>query len=347
VSARRRPLGPRAARVLRGLRRVAGPLAVVAAVAAFALARRVPAVDAWLVRQGLPGAAEFAPPPNPGGLRLVTWNLHNFPDPEQDLLRLRAQLDELDADVLALQEIRDVAALRELLPGWEVHASAAGGRGGQKLAIAFDPRAVELIGAPLEHERLSLDGRVRPGLRAYLRARGSGLDFHLIVVHLKAMPGGYGEREEQWRRLVEIVRRIPTREPGRADADVVIAGDFNTTGREGGTRDEELAALAAALAPVGLRRVTPEHGCTAYWDGPTRDAWKEPSDLDHVWVAGLHDAVPAAQLARAAGPCAAFRCDRFRSTPAYPQPDYERVSDHCPVVVDLGPGPGSGATPVP
>ena len=84
-----------------------------------------------------------------------------------------------------------------------------------------------------------------------------------------------------------------------------------------------------------MRRLTNATGCTAYYDGQRRDAWKEPSEIDLIWARGLAEALPANAQAASGTHCAAQRCEDARSTEAYPLYDYAFVSDHCPVVLDL------------
>jgi endonuclease/exonuclease/phosphatase family metal-dependent hydrolase len=256
-------------------------------------------------------------------LRIVTWNVRNFPD-ESEQAYLADRLAELVPDVVALQELRDPEAATALLPEHVLHVSSAGGRGGQHVALAFDARLLELAAGPVEHAELSMGGRVRPALSATLRHRESGMTFVVIVVHLKATPRGHALRREQWERLAEVV-------PGD-DVPTFVLGDFNTTGPPGAEPALELAALEARLATVGLRRLD-AGACTAYWEGTRHDAWKEPSMLDLIWVRAL----PRWEdlEARAWGPCARYACQPFRSAQAYPDPDLLRGSDHCPVSVDV------------
>lgn len=285
----------------------------------------------WLAGERLReriGVGSGAAPPTLKGdrTRIVTWNLHNFPGADQDLPRLRERLHDLDADLLAVQEIHDPAALAELLPGWQLHLSEHGGRGHQRLGIALDPAALELLAPIREHAELTLNGHVRPAVSAHLRVHG-GPDFHVVVVHLKAKGDGYPLRRRQWPLLADLARDLLHRDP-----DLVLLGDFNATGPVGGSADDELAALEATLAPLGLRRLHPSEPCSAYWDGARRDAWQEPSLLDLVWVAGLEHAVgPVHPLHH----CARHHCQAFRSTPAYPEPDFADLSDHCPVALDF------------
>jgi endonuclease/exonuclease/phosphatase family metal-dependent hydrolase len=280
---------------------------------------------------GLPGSG--AAPTKGAGLRVATWNLRNFPEPTQDLARLRERLKDLGADLLAVQEIHDPVALQALLPGWAVHLSEQGGRGHQRLGVAFDPAVLELVEPVREHLELAMGGRVRPGLSAYLRARDGGPDFHVLVIHLKAKPDGQPLRMKQWSLLAAIAGDLLRRDP-----DLIVLGDFNATGAVKGSADQELAALGAVLEPLGLRRLAPDSPCSAYWEGSRRDAWHEPSLLDLVWVAALEEGVGPASRVRPLHHCARHQCRPFRSTPAHPEPDYANLSDHCPVMLDLAPG---------
>jgi len=292
-----------------------------------------PAIRGWLGG----GGEVMAPTKGDDRLRVVTWNLRNFPGEKQDLERVRQRLRELDADVIAVQEIHNAEALIALMPGWELRLSEGGGRGHQRLGVLFDPGRVEIVGEPVEHRELALGGRVRPALSVYMRARGGGPDFHVVVVHLKARASGYEMRREQWPALAAVVEGLRRRDP-----DVIVVGDFNATGPEGQAAEVEIDALAAVLGPVGLRQVASEGGCSAYWDGPRRDAWQEPSLLDLMWVGGLDGAIDGESRAIALGHCARHHCAAFRSTEAYPDLDFTAVSDHCPVALDLRGGSGSG-----
>lgn len=297
---------------------------------------------AWLgadVRERI-GLEGDGPPRRGEAVRVVSWNLANFRGAasKHDLERMREVIETLDPDVIAVQEVKDPDALAELLPGWTLHLSSKGGRGHQLLGLALRPERVELLDSA-EHPALSVGGRVRPAYAAYLRARDGGPDFWLVVVHLKAMSDGLElRREQQWPALAELASSLIDATPGSKDRDLMILGDFNTTGPPGaGARGPALEQreLAEVLAAAQLRRLTNATGCTAYYDGQRRDAWKEPSEIDLVWVRDLAESLAAEAQVHSGTHCAAERCADFRSTDAYPLRDYESVSDHCPVVVDL------------
>jgi endonuclease/exonuclease/phosphatase family metal-dependent hydrolase len=120
--------------------------------------------------------------------------------------------------------------------------------------------------------------------------------------------------------------------------DLLLLGDFNTTGAREAAGAEELDALTQVLAQAGLRRVPADLECSAYWDGPRRDAWKIPTLLDHVWSRGLAES--GAERARVAvhGACRRHACADLRSTPSHPDRDYVLASDHCPLLLELEPG---------
>jgi endonuclease/exonuclease/phosphatase family metal-dependent hydrolase len=258
-------------------------------------------------------------------LRIVTWNVRNFPD-ESEASHLAERLERLDADVVAFQELRDPVAAAALVPRHALHVSRGGGRGGQHVALAFDDTVLERLAGPFEHTSLTMDGRVRPALSMRLRHRDAGITFDVMVVHLKATPRGHTLRRAQWAHLRAIA------ETKGDEIPLVVLGDFNVTGPPGGSSELELAALDRHLGRVGLRRL--EAGpCTAYWEGARHDAWKEPSLLDLVWVRSARGWKDL--RAHAWGPCARYACQPFRSTPAYPDSDLLRGSDHCPVSVDV------------
>jgi endonuclease/exonuclease/phosphatase family metal-dependent hydrolase len=257
----------------------------------------------------------------------VSFNLRNFPHETRDRDRLARVLDTLDADVFVFQEVHAPDELSALLPDHVVVASHGGGRHGQRLAIAYDPRTIVAAGPPREVDDLSLGGRVRPG---FVLPLGTALGpITAVAVHLKAGRPGWPRRHEQWTHLQRLLARTV------ADGEVVIvAGDFNVVGgRDPEDPDEALERerLVARLAVVGLRPALDVGQCTAYWEGVRRDDWWVPSQLDHAFVSAL---VPTS--AWVGGHCARHDCDPVHSSRPHPDRDLGLISDHCPVVIDLG-----------
>jgi endonuclease/exonuclease/phosphatase family metal-dependent hydrolase len=328
------------------------------AAVAVAVAVVAVAASALLLRQGLrcagfagPGvtAGELPPPVPAGHLRLATWNLRNFPldertgDPELGFVRqtnicdLSDALEGLDADVLGLAEIRDARRFPPILRraagerSYQAVLSRHGGRWGQRLAIAWDERVLEAVGRPVEVREVAVEEDLRPGLALRLRSRSvQDRELTVLQVHLKASPKGYAVRMEQHRAIVDWVRRWAREAGGQG---LVVMGDFNTTGHEGGSIEAELATLDRLYEPVGLRRLANATGCTEYWEGGGEpDGIQQPSQLDHVWVRGLGDELPEG---RSWLHCVRAACEPLVSRPGEEDGTFWDVSDHCPVTADL------------
>ncbi len=286
------------------------------------------AAHAWL--RG-PIAAALSPAALPSAssehLRIATWNLRRLgaADAHTDLERLHAELRRLDADLIALQEIVDAAPLARPFEGWSLRLSEAGGHGEQHLGFAWRPDRLRARGPLLVDAVSSMGGRYRPVVAQRFDSPAGPL--LAVTVHLKARPEGREIRRQQVARLrTWIQSRL------RADETLILLGDFNLTGgaeaRDAGAERREMIAQLAAL---NVKPVPNPLGCSAYWDGPQRDAWREPSELDLMWV-------PRALARSRVHPgahCSRHSCQSFRSTPAYPDLDYRGISDHCPVVFDL------------
>lgn len=276
----------------------------------------------------LPATGSIAASPDPGALRLVTWNLRNFPD-GHDQDRLRDVFDELRADVYGLQEVHDPSALSSVLPDHALVFSRDGGRHGQRLGVAYRRGRFEPIGEARQFDPLSLEGLVRPGFTVVLRDRHRPrVTFAVVVVHLKARPSGQELRRTQWLLLASWLRELRARW-----TNVVLLGDFNVTGGPSRSAADELRQLGDTLTPEGFRRIPVVGRCTAYWDGVRRDRWLEPSELDLGWISGFADYEPSQAVP--GSHCARHRCRPFESSDGFPDPDFETLSDHCPVIFDF------------
>ncbi len=286
-----------------------------------------------------------------GNLRLAAWNIRNFPFDERaqepdagfanqtNICDLEDALGGLDADVLGVEEIRDIRRFVPILQraGRKRHYravfSAGGGRWGQHVGIAWDDRRLELVGRPVEIPQLAVSPSERPGLAAYLRSRTpEGIDLTVIQVHLAATPKGFETRREQYRALAQWVEEwVAT----IADHDVVVQGDVNTTGAKGGSVEEELALADQLLGTAGLRRLPNRAGCTEYWEGPEpADGVQIPALLDHVYVRGLQEldtAVPLEPWLH----CRRAACGKLISKQGAEDATFWDVSDHCPLTYEV------------
>ncbi len=302
-----------------------------------------------------PGVTEADLPPGParaGNLRIVAWNVRNFPRDERpqypnlsysrltNTTDLEVVLAGLRFDILGVEEIRQPRTFRRLVDdaiGEGVVAGAfsrKGGRWGQHVGILWNRGRLRQEGTAEEIDSVTLGSPdLRPALAVRLRStRSGGLDLTVVQVHLRAAPSGYDTRIEQYRALAAWVeRKIAT----SGDDDVVVQGDFNTTGSGGGTVDEELARADAILGGAGLRRVPNQRGCSEYWEGPgRRDGVQVPSLLDQVYVSGLEEldeAVPLLSWLH----CAREGCRPFVSLPSHEDGTFWDVSDHCPLTFEV------------
>ncbi len=271
-------------------------------------------------------------------MRVATFNIRMFPQPTTDLARVAETLVQLDADIIAVQEIVSERALREVLR----QASASSGRDyravlsrcrhprhGLTTGVVWDASRWHLV-EHRDYPQLRPDGngtcgRTQPGLLGVF----DGPDEQAVAVlsvHLDAHPHGFAARREQWRKVIAIQTAL-REELGRP---VLALGDFNSTGFTTAP-PEEPAFVRQRVQEAGLQLLTDDIACTEYYRPPGSDAYL-PSILDHI-VATDGRWSPAYAL----GLCARLSCDV--TPPPDMDPDYSAVSDHCPVVIDGTPRP--------
>lgn len=289
-------------------------------------------------------------PPADNSIRIASWNVRNFPldeRPQDDdlgysrrtnICDFEAALGGLNADVYGLQEVNDIRRFQPILKRacgervMRVRFSVGGGRFGQHLAIAWDDSVFELIGKPMEITELVFEPGMRPAFAGYLRSRQGGVDFTVVVVHLESGPRNFADRRRQNRALVSWIERWID-EVG--DPDVIVLGDFNTTGSPRGGLEGELQSVDAILGRVGLERMPNDIGCSSYWEGGGgRDGIQQPSLLDHVFVGGFGmDAITTPLEAWLH--CARWQCSDFISRPGKEDGTFWDVSDHCPLTFEI------------
>jgi endonuclease/exonuclease/phosphatase family metal-dependent hydrolase len=321
----------------------------------------VVAVAALILRDrmrcaGFPGpsvAADELPaePVGENSLRIASWNVRNFPLDERpqdedlgysrrtNICDFEAAFGGLDADLYGLQEVNDIRRFQPILRracgerSMDVRYSAGGGRHGQHLAIAWDNSILELVGNPIEIPELVLEPGMRPAFAGYFRSlRTGGVNFTVVVVHLESGPDNFGDRRRQNRELATWLDRW-VGEVG--DADVIVLGDFNTTGSPRGGLEGELQSVDAILGRAGLERLDNPLGCTSYWEGRgDRDGIQVPSLLDHVFVGGFGTDAISRPL-EAWLHCSRFRCEDLISRVGEEDGTFWDVSDHCPLTFEI------------
>lgn len=244
-------------------------------------------------------------------VRVATFNIENFPRDEHQVRGAFAAIRELDAPVVAVQEITDPAlferaAREELGDAWRfVHD---GSDHVQHVGVLYDSARFELAYART-HDEIRLGARGKPALE--VRLRGGARALRLFVVHLKAGGGFAHVRREQLRQLAAIVE-----DAVESWDEVVVLGDFNATG------DEDRRNLARFADVTGLTWSSEPLACTSYWN---RTDGCRGVALDHLFTREAPDDV------RARGPCEEIGCAPSDRCPTF----HREVSDHCPVTADL------------
>ncbi len=286
-------------------------------------------------------------PTTEGELRIMTWNIRNFPEDDRpqtadlgfsrktDFQDLEAVLSALHADLLGVEEIRRPSLFRKILSNslgsdhFKAAFSRRGGRWNQHVGFIWNPDRLKLEGQVEEVGSIALTEYLRPGLAGYFKSRKTeGIDFSLLQVHLRAAPSGYHQRLEQYRAIAEWAN---SHVAAIGDEDLIVQGDFNTTGPEGGRMEDELAVADRILAQAGLRRIPNLSGCSEYWEGPGQaDGVQVPALLDQVYVRGFEEYDESHPL-RSWLHCARAECRDLVSRPDAPDVSFWGVSDHCPV----------------
>ena len=269
-------------------------------------------------------------------LRIATFNIENFgaPDKRTDDSRITELIAELDADVIAVQEIQDPARFAVLVAGiatpgrrYQFVPSRCGGNSKwhdpMHVGFVLDVAHVRLMTtqefpelAPTPDEGCGFQDR--PGLLGEFIAAGRRFD--LLVVHFAAKPEQAPKRRDQWDRALAIVA-------GRRAAGVPVAiiGDVNSTGFLDDAQ-EERAYIRQRLAAARMTLPTEMIGCSEYFQRDGRGPYRR-SLLDHV---ALCDRFPIEPHAEVHGYCRELACPaHLDSLPR----DFNTVSDHCPVTI--------------
>jgi endonuclease/exonuclease/phosphatase family metal-dependent hydrolase len=305
--------------------------------------------------QQVVGSGGRMAPADPATLRVGTWYVRWFPRgcpsnrtcPEKatDIPWLACTMAWMNTDLFALQEILatpdaefSLNALRSELDrltggSWQVDLQSCGGTSDQHVGFLWNGSRVallqltdawELNGAATGPTGSACAGNLRPGRYAWAKTP-IGVDFYILSVHFDSGTEGrdYEHRRQAAQRLDDIM--IGNTPILGLDRDVLVLGDYNTMGREDAppiSAQQELAVFDGELVP-GFRRLAMTPNCTEYFEG-------KAGTLDHLVAStGMQE---VAATARVTSYCALAACATIAG--AMPAAA-ERLSDHCPVVVDI------------
>lgn len=288
--------------------------------------------------------------PSRNANRIASWNIRWFPDGAArgpgkhatDLGWLACTIAALDVQVVAVQEFvqhtRGRGALLDLLDlldartggAWQQALDDCPGSGRQHVGFLWNTARVTLSDrgpvAALNPGEHACGKNLRPGYGAHATFK-DGTDVHLVVVHLDS---GTTARDRDNRvsslsRLDDVAASLTT----SGDPDLLVVGDFNSMGCDDCTpaitAAEDVAALETSAVAADMKRLGDGAFCSAYYGS-------QPSLLDHVLArgAGLLALDPRVDVH---GPCGDLGCRPLRRG-EHP-PAFERLSDHCPVVIEL------------
>lgn len=271
-------------------------------------------------------------------VKFATYNIRHFDskNTQTNKAELKKILQRLDADFLTVQEIVNTASFKTFFhknfPEFNIVFSRCGGGGKQKIGFVYNSVKFKLTRS-YEDSRISDPGtqgelgcaRLRPALVGFFEDRKTGEDFVVVGVHLKAggRPSSYQMRTKQYSMLTDIINDLKQ----KGENDILIMGDFNTTGYV--LNDSDYHNFADMLGDIRMKSISERIKCTSYWSGTNRsDDIEESSILDHVVYPanfmgmrmdsyGLHSH------------CKKVSC---RNTSAKNLGiSYKEVTDHCPV----------------
>ncbi|HXK16900.1 MAG TPA: hypothetical protein VNG33_03830 [Polyangiaceae bacterium] len=286
----------------------------------------------------------------PGSARFASWNLHWFPDgkPGQsgagaDLSWLACALSWLDADVVAVQEVKQSPEAQQALATllgqlnrlsgarYTARFDDCGSRVPQHVGLIWNEARVvashlETVAALNPHGE-ACASELRPGLAGRFRLPG-GLDLEAVSAHFKSMADqhGFALRGGSFAAIPGVARALTA---SAKDADFLLLGDLNTMGCDECAPKvspaDEVVAAEKQLSAAGLRLVPADAAGSELYAGHL-------TLLDHaVTSTAMRELAPATRT-HVAGACAAGAtppsgrsAKRLRS----------ELSDHCPIVLDL------------
>ena len=289
-------------------------------------------------------------------LRLATWNLRWFPigQPEDqrnqstkptDIDWLACTLVWMQLDILTVQEslattiatnawdtITRILA-QQTGDKWKWYRQPCGRPNDHHIGLLWNDSRVELsqfeslwqFNSKANSPKKACTFGLRPGQYVRVQSRqDNGADFHMIGLHLKSGPTVFAVEERQ-KALNRIDRTIAPFL--KQDQDVVLLGDFNTMGagdRHSQTTELKYLRRKVAKESPGFEDLKLKPQCSQYFRG--RGGW-----LDHILVTKGMEEIKETK-ARVTGYCGVAKCEKIKGD--YPAA-YHRLSDHCPVVVEI------------
>jgi predicted extracellular nuclease len=268
--------------------------------------------------------------PLPDCITLGTFNMEWFGDNSADDHKPRSEADDklfavvlgdIDADVLAVQEVENEQALKRLLQhvageNTSEYRIALGVSGGKQNVGFLYRKHIELVSVR-ELEAIAVEkGRTRAGLLAFFRI--GGFEWAMLTVHLKSTSRADSTPELvqhsitlRTAQAVEILTFANSFQQTHPTKPLFILGDFNDSPRKKRT------TLDTLKYSPNLTFLT-EHLVSCSYSGLP--------GIDHI----IASSSAAKRVLRGTIHTVNFRA-------MLPEKAAERISDHCPVVVQFSP----------
>ncbi|WP_258104860.1 endonuclease/exonuclease/phosphatase family protein [Marinoscillum sp. MHG1-6] len=154
-------------------------------------------------------------------LNIATWNIQDFPQDVNTKDLVKTLIADLDADLIAVQEISDTVAFVDLGNGLEMY-SAHYSNVRYNLEVGFIYK--ESAFTSLSESTLLFEGDANAFPRQVVRLDAthvSGLEFTLLIVHLKCCGDGLERRKLASEALKQYI------DEELSDQAVIVTGDFN------------------------------------------------------------------------------------------------------------------------
>ena len=215
-------------------------------------------------------------------LDVVTWNIEEFPKNGQSTAAAVVDiLQGLDADIVALQEISDVASFKQMvdqMPGWKGYVYSEWYAG---LAYLYRTDTIEVQD---NYEIYTTEEFWRPFPRSpqVMEFRFGDRDFVMINNHFKCCGDGFIDRDEPWD---EETRRMDATDLLKAYIDtqfahrsVIVLGDLNDSLTDN-TAHNVFASLLDDPDNYRFTDMGIAEGDRSGWSFPSY-----PSHLDHIVI---------------------------------------------------------------
>lgn len=150
-------------------------------------------------------------------LNVATWNIEFLSTTNTDLSKVKSIVENLDADIIAIQEINSISSFNSLansLPEWQGYSVDIGGS--LDLGFLVKTDAFTSIG-PIDTDFNTL---LRPAVKMTV-THASGIEVTLFNIHLKCCGDGRDQRIAASNTMKSI---LDSDYPGSA---IILLGDFN------------------------------------------------------------------------------------------------------------------------